>query len=482
MLRRLVAFLITSSLLIRSTFAETNDRTALVVGNGAYERVARLRNPANDSKAIADTLRRDGFNVIEAEDATRREMIEATRTFAGKLTPGGVGLFYYAGHGIQAKGDNYLVPVDAIVAAEDDLQYEALKLQDVLDKLDDSRVRLSIVILDACRDNPFFHSSRSVTGGWRAVDASRGTLIAYATAPGQTAMDGDGANGIYTTELLKAMSKPGQKLQDIFEEVTEAVARKTGNAQTPWISSSFRGTFYFVEPRATDRVGTDLPPSPNQPLSQSPKDPASAEIIFWQSIADSKSIEDYRAYLQAFPSGLFAPLARARIVSLAGPRPEVAQAPSPTPRGPSPDPAADATRKLISELAGGWEVTMRSSDSIDTLNIFFDGTSLDSLSARIFVLTRASKTDSNSVLIGEPSTISASYDQARKSLKISTKSKAIELLSEDKRKVAANWAKDNLSLTWNGSSLEGKWSDDQGDTRAVTLARCTCQPPATSKQ
>jgi len=134
--------------------------------------------------------------VIERENTTRRAMIEATRIFAEKLSPGGGGLFFYAGHGVQAKGANYLLPVDSALTIEDDLKYEALDVQDVLNKFDDARVRLSLVILDACRDNPFARSFRSSERGLAQIDAPRGTIVAYATAPGKTAADGNGDNGV----------------------------------------------------------------------------------------------------------------------------------------------------------------------------------------------------------------------------------------------------------------------------------------------
>jgi len=206
---RLVTALLPLLLYVGLASAQTEQRVALVVGNGAYVNAETLKNPANDAKAMAAMLRRAGFDVVERENTTRRTLIEAIRSFSEKLSPGGVGLVFYAGHGIQARGANYLLPIDAALAAEDDLRYEALDLQDILNRLDDSKVRLSLVILDACRDNPFTRSFRSTTRGLAQIDAPRGTLIAYATAPGKLAADGEGNNGVYTSELLKAMSEPG---------------------------------------------------------------------------------------------------------------------------------------------------------------------------------------------------------------------------------------------------------------------------------
>jgi len=285
--------------------AQTEQRVALVIGNGSYLSVGRLRNPANDAAAVAAMLRHIGFTVIEQEDASRRAMIQATRIFAEKLAPGGIGLLFYAGHGIQAQGANYLVPVDASLAVEDDLKYETLDLQDILNKLDDARVRLSIVILDACRNNPF-KSFRSASGGLAMINPPAGTVIAYATAPGKVAEDGNGDHSVFTAELLKEMAKP-DKLLDVFEHVTDAVERQTGNAQTPWINSSFRGDFYFTGPTT---VTITPPPDPPMPTT-------SAEIVFWQSIASSTNPADFEAYLKQFPQGSFAALAQIRLASLA---------------------------------------------------------------------------------------------------------------------------------------------------------------------
>src|SRR5262249_47275183 len=146
-------------------------RVALVLGNGAYQNAASLRNPVNDARAIAALLGKLGFEVIERENTSRRAMTDAMRAFAEKLTPGGVGLFFYAGHGMQVKGGNFLLPVDAALSEEDDLKYETVDVADVLGRMDDARIRLSLVILDACRDNPFAKSSRSVTRGLAPIDA-----------------------------------------------------------------------------------------------------------------------------------------------------------------------------------------------------------------------------------------------------------------------------------------------------------------------
>jgi len=292
---------------IGAASAETEQRVALVIGNGNYLSVGKLKNPANDAKAMAAMLGRLGFEVVEREDVTRHAMIQAARTFAAKLSPGGIGLFFYAGHGIQAEGANYLVPVDAALAVEDDLKYEAFDVQDVLNKLDDARVRLSLVILDACRDNPFAKSFRSSTRGLAQVDPPRGMLIAYATAPGKVAADGDGNNSVYTNELLKAMHEPGRKLQEVFDRVADAVEMQTKNAQTPWTNSSFRGDFYFIGPTT---LTITVPP--NQPSISI----EAQEQAAWTAVASSLTSGPFEAFLKRFPSGVFADIARAKIKEL----------------------------------------------------------------------------------------------------------------------------------------------------------------------
>jgi formylglycine-generating enzyme required for sulfatase activity len=333
-MRRFLAVVLGAVLLViaTATNARSEQRVALVIGNGTYVNAGTLKNPPNDAKAMAAMLRRAGFDVIERENATRRGMIEALRSFSEKLSPGGIGLFFYAGHGIQARGANYLIPIDAALAAEDDLRYETTDLQDVLNRLDDAKVRLSLIILDACRDNPFVRSFRSTTRGLAQVDAPRGTLIAYATAPGKEAADGDGANGVYTAELLKAMSEPGVKLQDVFEHVIDSVERKTANAQTPWISSSFRGDFYFFGPTTV----TVMQPATQVPSMPPAFDDRQVEVTFWNTIKDSKNGDDFAEYLKQYPTGSFAGLARNRINELKQSQQQaLVTVPPPAPPGPA---------------------------------------------------------------------------------------------------------------------------------------------------
>jgi hypothetical protein len=216
-------------------------RVALVIGNSNYPS-SRLKNPANDAKAIADKLRALGFDVMLRTETTRREMTRAISEFGGKLAAGNIALFYYAGHGMQVKGKNFLIPVDAEIDNEEMVRTEGIDVDRLLERLKISR--MNVVILDACRDNPF-EKFRGGSGGLAEIDAPIGTFLAYATSPGKVASDGSGANGLYTSELLKAIDEPGLKIEDVFKQVRINVLKASANKQVPWESSSMTGEFYF---------------------------------------------------------------------------------------------------------------------------------------------------------------------------------------------------------------------------------------------
>ena len=220
--------------------AREEPKLALVIGNAAYKE-APLRNPTNDARAMASTLRQLGYAVLAHENATKREMEKAIVEFGHRLASGGVGFFFYAGHGLQVRGRNYLVPVDADIDSEASTRIAAVDLDLVLEQMAEARNRVNVVVLDACRNNPFERRLRGASRGLAAVDAARGTLIAYATAPGSVAADGEGSNGLYTEELLKAMRVPGLKVEEVFKQVRIGVMNRSKGAQTPWESSSLTG-------------------------------------------------------------------------------------------------------------------------------------------------------------------------------------------------------------------------------------------------
>jgi hypothetical protein len=219
-------------------------RLALVIGNGAY-RDAPLPNPVNDAADMAKALEESGFTVLKRENATLREMHLALREFGDRLGRQATGLFYFAGHGMQVRGRNYLLPVDADIAREDEVAFNALDLGAVMEKLDSAKNPVNIVVLDACRDNPFGKRLAASVKGLASVDAPPGTLIAYATAPGSTAADGAGRNGLYTQHLVRQIERPGLAIEEVFKSVRAGVRADSKNLQIPWESTSLESAFFF---------------------------------------------------------------------------------------------------------------------------------------------------------------------------------------------------------------------------------------------
>jgi hypothetical protein len=291
--------------LVRENSSE-EQRVALVIGNSAYE-TSPLKNPVNDARAIAQTLQALGFQVILKENINQVEMKRAVREFGEKIKNGGIGLFYFAGHGVQVKGQNYLVPIGAQITKEEEVEYEGLDVGFVMAQMESAKNRMNIVILDACRNNPFARSYRSESNGLASISAPSGTLIAYATAPGSVASDGTGDNGLYTRELLFNMRTIGLNIEEVFKRVRIAVREKTGEKQTPWESSSLTGDFYFV------KSGNVKPNTANQQIQIPLVDSTAIELAYWNSIKDSKNTEDFKAYLVKYPNGQFSDIAKRRL-------------------------------------------------------------------------------------------------------------------------------------------------------------------------
>lgn len=235
-------------------------RVALVIGNSKYPTMPLL-NPANDAADIAARLRKLKFDVIHTENAKLRDMDKAFDEFSRRLKPGGVALVYYAGHGIQVAGENWLVPVDAKLQDEREVSRQTFALNQIMDKLDASKSAINIIILDACRNDPFTRSWKRSTGGGglATVQAPSGTLIAYSTAPGKTAEDGDGRNSPFTTALVKALEVPNLKLEDVFKTVGRNVMQMTASRQVPWNNSSVTGDFYFSASQVAAGTASAVP-------------------------------------------------------------------------------------------------------------------------------------------------------------------------------------------------------------------------------
>ncbi|MEZ5040132.1 MAG: caspase family protein [Saprospiraceae bacterium] len=226
--------------------AISGNRLALIIGNSAYLNGGALRNPVNDATDIAAALQNMGFEVLLHTDLNLRQMDKALEDFGKKLKNYRVGLFYYAGHGVQVGGENYLVPIDAKLTSEGETRYECVPSGILLAKMEEAATT-NIIIMDACRNNPFARSwSRSAGGtGLAAINAPKGTFIGFATSPGNTAADGSGRNGIFTNAFLQNIKTPGITIDQLFNRINRVVDGLTNGAQIPWKSSSLQDDFYF---------------------------------------------------------------------------------------------------------------------------------------------------------------------------------------------------------------------------------------------
>jgi hypothetical protein len=316
-LRRLALCFLLWLLTCSSVFA-AEQRVALVIGNAAY-RVDPLDNAVNDARLVASSLKQAGFDVTLAENLDRRSLLGALRAFGERLTDNSVAVLYYAGHGLQLRDRNYLIPVDAEIRSEDEIALAGIDIAFVLGRMSSARSRVNIVILDACRNNPFAGKSQHTAQGLAQMDAPVGTLLAYATAPGKLAADGLGGvndkNGLYAQQLARQILTPGLPVEHVFKRVREAVVRASREAQVPWESSSLQGEFAFV-PAAAAVVARE----------GSADVEAAAELAFWNSVQGTNRADDLRAYLRQYPSGRFAALAQSRLDATAPAAVQVASA------------------------------------------------------------------------------------------------------------------------------------------------------------
>jgi uncharacterized caspase-like protein len=283
-----------------SAASSAGRRVALVIGNSAYPE-APLRNPANDARAMADALRQVGFEVIVEMDRNRVEIRRAVRAFGDRLrAEKGEGLFFFAGHGVQVSGRNYLIPIGANIGTESDVEDEGVDVAFVLGQMEAAANSLNIVILDACRNNPFARAFRSQSRGLASIDAPTGTIIAYSTAPGSIAADGDGANSVYTQELLRHMKVPGVAIEETFKRVRIAVRQATRERQIPWESTALVGDFYFVPGDATRPVSSGPPSSPGSaPEPRSAAPPSAAAVTTTDRRGITEALSAYRSAYEA---------------------------------------------------------------------------------------------------------------------------------------------------------------------------------------
>jgi hypothetical protein len=314
--------------------ARADKRVALVIGNSAYQNVTRLDNPKNDARLMADTLKGLGFSLIgdgPQIDLDKTAFDGVLQKFGNAVLGADVALFYYAGHGLQVAGRNFLVPVTANPTKEADVYLQMVDTSVVLSQMDGAGTKLNIVVLDACRNNPFGGRGLRATGGGLAqMQAPEGTLISYATQPGNVAQDGEGGNSPYSKALATTIRKPGLGLFEAFNEVGLTVKQATGGTQQPWVSSSpIAGRFYFANPPANATV-----PEPAKPQAE---DKSRADFELAERL-DRPEVWD--AFLQNYPTGLYASVAKVRLdelkkkqLALAAPSQSLPQPPAPSPWG-----------------------------------------------------------------------------------------------------------------------------------------------------
>ena len=330
-------------------------RVALVIGNGAYKEAPALPNPPRDAAAIATTLRDLGFDVVEGLDLDRRAMETKIRDFGRRAEEARTALVFYAGHGVQVNGENYLIPVDAKLKNASDLDFDAVSLKLVLGQAEGGD-RTSLIFLDACRDNPFTRSlarsmrtrSGAVGQGLAPVQTGTGTMIAFATAPGEVALDGAGSNSPFTTALVKHIKTPGLDIEAVMRRVSADVYEETRQKQQPWKNSSLMGDVVLVPGGASPGTSAKAEPAKPEPAKPEPAKPdAAASTAFSEreAFAFARTLDTsdaWAAFLKQYPSGSLAPFAKAARDKLTEPA-EPARTPAPTKQAslpPPPPPAA----------------------------------------------------------------------------------------------------------------------------------------------
>ena len=290
-------------------------RVALVIGNSNYQNVARLPNPANDAKAVAQLLNAAGFEVISATDLSHNQMIEAIQDFSGKIAGRGantVAMVYYAGHGVQLAGENYLVPVDAKISSEPDLIDGSVRLVDVMATLEAIPSRMRIVILDACRNNPF-PSLNDAGRGLAIVDAPNGSIVGYSTAPGTEALDGAGNHSPYTDAFLRLAHEKNLPIEQLFKRIRLDVNNSTEGQQTPWESSSLTSDFYFFGDTA---VAATRAPAQVKNAYAADNLPSRAVRQAYDYVLTENSIENYQEFVRLYPQDPLCDRIRALLASL----------------------------------------------------------------------------------------------------------------------------------------------------------------------
>ncbi len=292
--------------------APADIRIALVIGNSAYQGGAALANPAHDAKAMSETLRGMGFVVVELRDGSKAQMNAAVAKVQAALKgKQGVGMLYYAGHGLQVDARNYMVPVDAKVLKVADVPQQTVDVNNVVEAFKAAGNRMNILVLDACRNNPF--GSINTGKGLAPLDAPSGTFLAYATAPGNVAEDGDvkTGNGLYTQYLLQELKKPHARIEDVFKRVRFAVRKASDGRQIPWESTSLEDDFEFNDGKII---------APVKLTARQLQAEFSVEKQDWDRIKNSGNVDDFYAFIQKYPSGTITEAAHDKLNLLTKPR------------------------------------------------------------------------------------------------------------------------------------------------------------------
>ena len=358
LLTLLSALVMVSGSALAADAPKKETRVALIVGNSDYKS-APLENPANDASDLANALEKKGFKVLVRENVGERGLKEAVDTFAKHLQKGGIGLFFFAGHGIQVKDQNFLMPVDIGFDSEADIAYKGVSAEYVLSRMAEAGNRVNIVILDACRNNPFQAAKKSSKGlGVMNVGrAEVGTFIAYATSPGSVAADGTGRNGLYTRSLLRALDSTDSDIDKVFGRVRTGVVQETAGAQVPWTSSSVVGSFFFDVAEDVVAQGLAAQAKPASSANENffaagavaaPYDPVQEQIV-WNRIKDSRNPADFIAYLEKFSGAARAAFARWIVQKYGGTLPPNLSAPArvPTPIAVIPQPVVVAPAAVV---------------------------------------------------------------------------------------------------------------------------------------
>lgn len=322
-MKTLLRALLLLTLCVGATIALANEkRFALIIGNGAYD-TAPLPNPINDARDMGTTLKGVGFDIVQKENLNAQGMKAAITEFGEKMKKNkeAAGFFFFAGHGIQVNGKNYLLPVGRSYKSEQDVEEYAIDTTFIMRRLEEANNRISVVILDACRNNPFYlRSSRTPYKGLAPIDAPSGSLVAFSTAPGTEASDGSGRNGLYSKHLLANFRIPGLTIEQVFKRTRDSVERESAGTQSPREESSLKGEDFFIIP--LDGASFSTPAIGN-----------AADLAYWETIKSSTFTNDFKSYLKDFPQGIFVSLAQNRIAEFGAARSELAS------RAAAPEPA-----------------------------------------------------------------------------------------------------------------------------------------------